>query len=317
MIGGYRMNIVVLGAGSIGGYIGGRLIEAGLSTTFLVREKRAEKLRETGLRIKSVHGDYSSKEIKVYTDVESITACDVVIVAVKGYQLQNVLPKLKVLVKNGAKVLPFLNGMEHIQILSNELGTKNVLGGLVFTFSTLNENESIVQTSDLHDFIIGALHPSQKEFCNQLVQIMKPAKLNVYKSDHILYELWKKYMFINALSGITTASRLPVGLLREVPETLNLYKKILKEMQLLSKAYDMNLHENEIEVFMKQINELSKENTSSMHQDLQKGLPIEIEHLHGGALRMAKDKNILLPITQSIYALLKPYEEGPPPKTWP
>ncbi|HEX6922355.1 MAG TPA: 2-dehydropantoate 2-reductase N-terminal domain-containing protein, partial [Bacillales bacterium] len=145
------MNIVILGAGAVGGYIGGRLEEAGVPVSFLVRERRAEQLRKNGMRISSVHGDYSTESMQLHTDAEQISECDLVIVTVKGYQVEGALPQLRTLAAKGAKVLPFLNGMEHFQLFEEAFGKENVLGGLAFIISTLDENGGIVQTSKQHD----------------------------------------------------------------------------------------------------------------------------------------------------------------------
>lgn len=304
------MNIVILGAGAVGGYIGGRLMEAGVPVSFLVREGRAGQLRKNGLNINSIHGDYAAEAVNVYTKAEEIPSCDVVIVAVKGYHLEGALPQLKALAEKGAKVLPFLNGMEHFQLLEGALGKENVLGGLAFIIATLDGSGGIVHTSEQHDFIFGALDPSQKEFCYRLEEVMQAANLNATYSQQILYALWQKYTFITAFSGITTASRLPIGRVREIPETLQLFQETLKEMQALAHVYEVDLGDSVIDAVTMQIGKLSEESTSSMHQDLRKGLPIEVENLHGGALRMAKEKGLKLPVIQTLYALLKPYERG-------
>ncbi|HEX7065769.1 MAG TPA: ketopantoate reductase family protein [Bacillales bacterium] len=304
------MNIVILGAGAVGGYLGGRLAEAGIPVSFLVRERRAEQLREKGIRIDSVHGDYSTESVDLYTDAEEISECDVVVVTVKGYQVEGALPQLRTLAAKGAKVLPFLNGMEHYDLLEKAFGKENVIGGLAFIISTLDENGGIIQTSEQHDFVFGAFHDSQAEFCRKLETTLSNANFNVRNSDNILRDLWQKYTFITAFSGITAATRLPIGKIRENPEALGLFQKMLEEMKALAAANEVDLGENLVHAVTEKIRGLPDEGTSSMHQDLRKGLPIEVEGLHGGALRLAGEKEMTLPIIQTVYALLKPYERG-------
>ncbi|HEU5139991.1 MAG TPA: ketopantoate reductase family protein [Bacillales bacterium] len=304
------MNIVILGAGAVGGYLGGRLAEAGVPVSFLVRERRADQLSEKGIRIKSVHGDFSAESVDLYTDAEQIPECDVVIVTVKGYQVEGAMPQLRTLVAKGAKILPFLNGMEHFRFMEESFGEENVLGGLAFIISTLDENGGIVQTSEQHDFVFGALRESQKAFCNRLETTLSGANVNVKNSDHILRDLWQKYTFITAFSGITTASRLPIGKVRENQETLKLFQTMIEEMQALATVNKIDLGERLVDAVTEQVRGLPEEGTSSMHQDLRKGMPIEVESLHGGALRIAKEKGVKLPTIQTIYALLKPYEQG-------
>lgn len=304
------MNIVILGAGAIGGYMGARLMEAGVPVSYLVREKRAQQLRQNGLKLESIHGDYTARSLNIYTNADEVPACDVVILAVKSYHVDGALPQLRTLTNKGAKVLPLLNGMEHFDLLANELGEANVIGGLALIIATLNENGHVVQTGEQHDFMVGPLHPAQNDLCERLEQTMRPANLNISYSDHILSALWQKYAFITAFSGVTTASRLPIGAIREVPETLQLFQDVLKEMKDLAAASGVELNERMVEAVTSQIQALPKEGTSSMHQDFRKGLPIEVESLHGGALRIAENKGISLPAIQTLYALLKPHEKG-------
>lgn len=304
------MDLVILGAGAVGGYFGARLIEADIPVSFLVRERRAAQLKKHGLRLNSVHGDYSADAVRLYTDTEEIPRCDLVIVAVKGYHVGGTLPQLRKLVKKGAKVLPFLNGMEHYQLFEEELGKGNVLGGLAFIITTLDENGGIVHTSDQHEFVFGALHPSQKNLCDRLESELQPANMNVTYSKEISVDLWQKYGFITSFSGITTTSRLPIGRIRKVPETLRLFQKALEEMQALAVAYEAEVGKDFVKTTLEKTNGLPEEGTSSMHQDFRKGLPIEVEGLQGGALRMAKSKKISLPVIETMYALLKPYEKG-------
>lgn len=306
------VNIVILGAGAIGGYIGARLMEAGVPVSFLVRERRARQLREKGLKLFSHHGDYTAEDINVYTEADEIPACDVVVLAVKSYHVEGTLPQLRQLVNGkGAKVLPFLNGMEHLRLLAEDLGEANVIGGLAHIMATLDENGYVRQTGELHDFMFGALHPTQNDICRRLEQDLQTARLDANYNQHILRALWQKYVFITAFSGVTTASRLPIGSIRKVPETLKLYQEVAREMKHLAEASaGIELNERLVEALTAQIEALPEEGTSSMHQDFRKGMPIEVESLHGGALRMAEKQDLQLPAIQTLYALLKPHENG-------
>lgn len=306
------MQIVILGAGAVGGYIGTRLLEAGEPVSFLVRGGRAEQLDKFGIELDSVKGNFFTEKVNYYTNTEEIRDCDVVIVTTKSYHIEEALPKLRTLVNKGAKILPFLNGMEHFEIFEKEFGKENVLGGLAFIIATLNEKGGVVHTSDMHDFVFGALHPSQSSLCDQLEKVLTRTKLNVKNSDNILKELWQKYAFITAFSGVTTASRMEIGKIRNTPETLGLFKETVKEMMILASAYGSELDEAFLTGVLKRIEGLPEQGTSSMHQDFRKGLPIEVEGLHGGALRLAKAKDVDLPVVQTLYGLLKPYEKGEP-----
>ncbi len=302
------MDITVIGAGAVGGYFGGRLYEAGANVTFLVREKRRQQIEDKGLQIKSVNGDIALKNVQIETDPKKIQSCDVILLSVKGYHLETVLPTLDILIKTGAKILPLLNGVEHYDILEKKFGRHAVLGGLCFIITTLDENGQIVHTSKQHSMIYGPLTESQKEICERLSVIAEKANMDdIYTSD-ILKEIWRKYAYIVAYSGVTTASRLEIGAIRSQKETLALYEETAGEMQQLAEAYGIDLGANFAQQTAEQAFDLPEAATSSMHQDFRKGLTLEVESLQGGALRLAKKKGLELPVVRSLYRLIKPFE---------
>ncbi|CAH0345240.1 2-dehydropantoate 2-reductase [Bacillus sp. CECT 9360] len=304
------MNIVIVGAGALGAYYGGRWEEAGQSVQFLVRKNRARQLKEQGLYITSTHGNYQFDKVDFTENVEEIKTPDLVVLAVKGYHLKGTIPSLKNLVANGAKVLPLLNGIEQISILQQELGEEAVIGGSAYIIATLDDKGHVVHTNQQHDLVFGPLHPSQQEICNKLETISGKAKMNSRLSGQILWELWNKYMFITAFSGVTTASNLPIGIILSYPETSDLLKKVLVEMQLLARAQGISITDESVSQAFSKFQAFPEEATSSMHQDKRKGLTLELDHLQGGALRLAEKEGISLPVISILYGLIKPYENS-------
>lgn len=302
------MNIVIIGAGALGSYFGGRLQQAGQDVQYLVRKNRAKQLKENGISITSPHGSYQFNDLHITENVSDIEKVDLVILAVKGQHLQGTLTDLKVLVEKGAKVLPLLNGLEHISILQDELGDEAVLGGSAFIIATLDEKGHVIHSNDNHDLIYGPLHPSQKKICDEFEQAAGSAIMKVSRTENILIRMWIKYMFITAFSGVTTASNLPIGTIRRFPETNGLLEKVLVEMKDLANAYDVGITVENIAQALENMAGLPEESTSSMHQDRRKGLTLEVEHLQGGALRLADKVGLKLPVIGTLYALIKPFE---------
>lgn len=302
------MNIAVLGAGALGGYFGSRWAEAGANVTFLVREKRGEQLQKEGIKVISTQGDYAIAEPRIATDAHVIEHPDLVFVSVKGYHLPGTLETLKILVEKGAFVLPVLNGIEHIKVLQDYLGKDAVMGGLSFIVATLNDNGHVVHSSDFHKLVFGPLEPVHSVISERLLELSNKANLEVTKSDTIITELWKKYTFINAFSGITTATDLSIGQVRKHKDTLQIAEKILEEMRELANSYDIYISDEDINKASKQLKDFGYDSTSSMHQDRRRGLPLELDHLHGGAIRLAKAKNIKLPYIEAIHGIIKPFE---------
>lgn len=302
------MNIVIMGAGALGCYFGGRLQQAGQHVQYLVRKNRAKQMKENGIVITSPHGNYQFNELHISENVHDIEKADLVILAVKGPHLQGTLSDLKVLVEKGAMVLPLLNGLEHISILQNELGEEAVLGGSAFIIATLDEKGHVIHSNENHDLIFGPLHPSQSKVCDEFEQAAKSAIMSVGRTENILIRMWIKYMFITAFSGVTTASNLPIGAIRCFPATKELLENALIEMMELANAYDIGITRQNVVQALENMEGLPEESTSSMHQDRRKGLTLEVEHLQGGALRLADKADLKLPVIGTLYALIKPFE---------
>ncbi|RDY71828.1 ketopantoate reductase family protein [Halobacillus trueperi] len=303
------MKIVVLGAGALGAYFGARWQEAGHEVINLVREGRAEQIEKNGLKLHSEMGDYEVPDPVIARSPEEIESPDLVFLAVKGYHLHGTLDWLKALVNKGAKVYPVLNGMEHISILQKELGEEAVIGGLSYIIATLDEAGHVVHTSPFHDLVFGPLHTSQQAICEELALACNQANMNGTLSTNILEDMWKKYMFITAFSGITTAVNQPIGVVRSYPQTFRIAERILAEMKELANAHNISLTDEQVQQAFERLRGFDHEMTSSMHQDRRKGLPLEVEHLHGGALRLGSEVGLSMPYIETIHAMIKPYEE--------
>ncbi|MBB6446198.1 ketopantoate reductase family protein [Bacillus benzoevorans] len=307
------MNILLQGAGALGAYFGGRMLEAGLNVSFFVREKRAAQLAGEGLEINSPEGDFATKDFKVYTSPEEVSDIDLLILAVKGYHLQQAIPQVEMIVKRtNCFVLPLLNGMEHIDILQRVIGKEKVLGGFAAIIATLNEHGHVVHTSGRSMIKFGALHNSQLDTCDKLDAIHTQVKTNILREDDILKHMWKKYIFITAFSGITSATQLPAGYISSHEAVFSVARNMVYEMSMLAEKEGIVLSEQEVETMAMRIKNHHKDATSSMHQDMRKGLPIEVEHLQGGALRLAAKHGVKVPAIETIYGILKPYEFGKP-----
>ncbi|KGX85135.1 ketopantoate reductase family protein [Pontibacillus litoralis] len=304
------MKITIIGAGALGGYFGARLDQAGHHVQFYVRPRRAKQLEECGLTVYSPHGNYTIDLPHVVQHVKEIQKVDLVLLTVKGYHLTDVMPQLKWLVNKGAKVLPLLNGIEHIYTLQEELGKENVLGGLAFIIATLDDRGHVVHSSQEHNLYFGALHPSQEPLCTALSKVWKDSNMDALYRDNIRYDMWEKYMFITAFSGITTVGDFPIETVKKVPATLMATKRVLEEMKMLANAYNIPITEETVQANMSKMLSFSDDATSSMHQDKRKGLMLEVDHLQGGALRLADSVRMEMPHIYMMYGILKAYENN-------
>ncbi|WP_068674883.1 ketopantoate reductase family protein [Oceanobacillus sp. Castelsardo] len=307
------MNVLVFGAGAVGAYFGGRMLEANHSVSFFVREKRAKQLKEEGLKLISPEGDFVTKNLTLHTSEKEVKNTDLIILAVKGYHLEHVIPQLKIIMEQtGAFVLPLLNGFEHIDKLDQAVGKEKVLGGFAYIFATLNQQGHVVHGGNSSSIKFGSRHESQIEVCNQLNSMNQHVKTNLLLDENIIKEMWRKYLLITAFSGITSATQLPSGFTINSESTFNVLKNILLEMNLIAEKEGVIFAREEVDKIISLFKQYPNDTTSSMHQDLRKGLPIEVEHLQGGAVRYAQKHNVTIPVIETIYGILKPYENGKP-----
>ncbi|UOQ85215.1 ketopantoate reductase family protein [Gracilibacillus salinarum] len=299
------MNIAIIGAGALGSYFGVRWLRAGANVQFIVREKRAKQLHKHGLTLHSVKGDDQIQSPSAIIHAEEAVKPDVIVIAVKGYHLDAVLDTIKTLAGPDTFLLPILNGVAHYQTLADHFGEEKILGGLANIIATLDESGHVEHTSEIHEIRFGALHHGQEQICEQLEEISKKANMQAAYSEKMLTDIWYKYMFITAFSGITTASELEIGPLLKHQATKDVLNMLFQEMRQIAIAEKVDLTDRRIEKAWATIQQLPVKATSSMHQDYRKGLPLELEHLHGAAIAIAKKHQLDVPALHTIYGIIK------------
>jgi 2-dehydropantoate 2-reductase len=302
------MNILVLGAGAVGGYFGARLLEKGVDVTFLVREKRRKQLQERGLRVSSIHGDILVEQPKMIAAGEQVRPFDVILLSNKAYHLAESIEAIAPYVGPNTVVLPLLNGIAHVNQLQAEFGPERVLGGLCYIESTLNEQGDVVQTSQMHELVFGEWAGGRSARIDELERLFSGTKASFRASENIQRDMWHKYLFITTMSGMTTLMKSAVGPIRDAqygPElTRQLAEEIAMVMRALQAPIDEDIVDKQMKVFMKQGYAMK----SSMLRDMEKGLPVEADHLQGYLLARAEQHGLSTPLLKVVYHHLKVYE---------
>lgn len=302
------MHILVVGAGAVGGYFGGRLLEKGIDVTFLVRKRRKQQLQERGLVIQSVHGN-TVLTPKTIMAGEKAEAFDLVIFSNKAYHLHEAIQDVKPYVGKETLILPLLNGMAHMDLLWSEFGKENVLGGLCFIETTLDEQGTIVQSSSSHDVKFGEWSGEITERVKKLEQLFTGCNAHFHLSDQIATDMWHKYLFIATMSGVTTLFRAPIGPIRAGEYGQEIILRLLKEIAAVMRAHGAPIAEQIEEKQLEQMNKLAPEMKSSMQRDMEKGQMVEADHLQGYLLKLAQQYHIDTPLLKAVYHHLKLYEQ--------
>lgn len=304
------MKMLIVGAGAIGGYFGGRLLEKGEDVTFLVREKRRQQLKENGLIVESVHGNLHIPEPKTILAGENAEPFDVILVSTKSYHLAGAMESIRPYVGSETMILPLLNGIAHLDALTEAFGAEKVLGGLCFIETTLDENGKVIQTSPIHDLVFGERNGEKTERILKLQAAFNDSNANFRLSDNIEQEMWHKYLFITSLSGITSLFRSPIGPIREQPEGVDTIKRLLHETIGIMKSLDAPLADQVLEATFARMNEIGYNMKSSLQRDMEKSLPTEGDHLFGYLLDKASTSKFPVVTLSAIYANVKIYEKN-------
>ncbi|MFE8698912.1 ketopantoate reductase family protein [Cytobacillus sp. FJAT-53684] len=303
------MRILVVGAGAIGGYFGGRLMEKGEDVTFLVREKRKQQLDQDGLVIESVYGDLKLKP-KTLLSGENAGSFDVILVSTKSYQLNGAMESFRSYVSENTMILPLLNGYAYLDKLLSEFGEERVLGGLCFIEATLDSSGKILQTSPAHDLVFGERSGEKTERILKLQDSFSGTKASFTLSENIEQEMWNKYLFITTVAGITSLFRSPIGPILEQEHGLKTIQKLLNETAAIMKEIKAPIDINIEETQLKRIIGLSYGMKSSLQRDMEKQQPTEADHFFGYFLQHAAEKGIEAPVLSAIYANLTVYGAG-------
>ncbi|EPY7703152.1 MULTISPECIES: 2-dehydropantoate 2-reductase [Bacillus cereus group] len=302
------MRILVLGAGGVGGFFGGRLVEKGEDVTFLVRSKRKKQLEERGLVIRSVNGDFSFQP-KLITKEDQTAPFDVILFSTKAYHLNEAIQDLKPFVGENTVIIPLLNGIAHVSLLQKEFGEEKVIGGLCFIETTLNDQGEIVQTSAANRLMFGEMKSQDSERIKHISKAFAGTKSSFILSENITQDMWHKYLFITVMSGVTTLMRAPIGPIRESEGGRDFIQNLFEECMEIMRCVGAPIKDNIVQEHMKIIDKISYNMKSSMQRDMEKGSSIEAKHLQGYLLDVAEQFSIEAPLLGAVYQNLKVYEE--------
>ncbi len=297
----------MLGAGAVGGYFGGRLIESGVDVTFLVRQRRQQQIKEKGLFIKSIHGDIQL-EPKTVVSGEQVTPFDVIIFATKAQHLEGAIQAVEPYVGSETTIIPLLNGISHIYRLQEVFGKDKIVGGFCFIETTLNEVGHVVQTSKSHQLSFGEIDGEKSERIEKIQKCFSETGASFKLSNNILQDMWHKYLFITTLSGITTLMRSSVGPIFEVKNGEKLMLQLFEEVASIMKAANAPIADGIVEKQMATMKAQHYNMKASMLRDIEKGISIEADHLQGYLITLADRFNLKVPLLRVIYQHLKIYE---------
>jgi 2-dehydropantoate 2-reductase len=302
------MKILVLGAGAVGGYFGGRLAQAGADVTFLVRPKRAEILAKDGLRISSKAGGDLTLTPKCVVAEAVKPVYDIVLFTAKAYDLASAADAIAPAMAGGkGNVLPLLNGMSHLDLLDARFGREHVLGGVAYIASTLAPDGEIKHLNDFHKVAFGPRHAAQKGVCDALAAAAAGSKSEIKLTDAIEQALWDKWVVLATMAGITCLMRAMVGDIVATGSGEKLTLALLGEHASVAKAEGFPTPEPVLQNYRGMLTKKGSALAASMLRDVESGGQAEGDHILGAMLALARKHGLATPVLEIAATHLEAY----------
>jgi 2-dehydropantoate 2-reductase len=302
------MRILMVGAGAIGGYFGGRLLAAGRDVSFLVRPRRAEELARDGLVIRSPHGDFTLNNPPALQSVELKPAFDLVVLSCKAFDLGDAVESFAPAVGPATAVLPLLNGMAHLDVLDDRFGRPRVLGGQCAVAAMLDAQRHVVQLAPMHAITFGERDGTISGRVDAIARALGGAGFDVNASSDVLLEMWEKWVFLATLAGSTSLMRAPTGDIAASPGGRDFILGVLDECSGVAIAAGHTPRQAVFDRIRALLLENGSKLTASMFRDIMANARIEADHVIGDLIARADKAKVPVARLRVIYTHLKAYE---------
>lgn len=305
------MRILMVGAGAIGGYFGGRLLDAGRDVTFLVREGRAQELERDGLIVRSPLGNIEYPSPPQVMAAMLDTPFDLIVLSCKAYDLDSAMESFAPAVGPETLILPLLNGMAHLDRLAERFSPANVLGGQCLISLDRDASGAILHLNDTHQLSFGERDGGLTPRIHKVAEVLGNAGFDALPSDQITQEMWEKWCFIATGAGVTGSMRGSIGdVVASGGEGLIL--KLLDECAQVAGHAGYPLRSEVRQRFETMLTAPGSKMTASMLRDIERGAPTEVQHVFGEmiARRPGADSSAQASLSalDYVYLHLRTYE---------
>ena len=308
---GLKMKIAVMGSGGVGGFYGGLLARAGAEVTFVARGAHLAAMRERGLLIENeTQGNVEIRNVRVTEDPASIGVVDLVLIAVKLWDLEAAVHAVKPVVGPHTAVLSLQNGVIKDDILRRAFGDRAVMGGVGYVATHISRPGVIHQVGTLQRLIFGEYDGAPSARVEALLALALKAGLQAESVADIRRTLWEKYTFLVGLSATTTTMRSTIGPIRTNPRTRAFLHDVMREVVAVGRAHGVALPEHYADERLAFADTVPADMTSSMHHDLEAGNRLEVEWLSGGVVKLGREAGIATPVNRAVWDVLTLHAGG-------
>jgi 2-dehydropantoate 2-reductase len=303
------MKIAIMGTGGLGGYIGGRLAHAGNEVSLIARGPQLEAIRQNGLQVKHAQGEFHIQPAQATDNPAEVGPVELILLSVKTYDLVPAVEAMRPMVGPQTAIIPVLNGIEHIEILSDMLGAEHVLGGQTSMTAHIVAPGVVERIGEHGVFEFGEMAGDLSSRVEAIEQVLGIEGLNGKAVSNIAESMWQKFAGICGV-GVFSVVRGNAEILQRTPETLELIWQAILEGIAVAQAKDIPLDSSLLDWAKEVMNSLPPHFKPSMLVDLERDRRIEVEALNGAMSRLGKAVGVPTPVNDFIYACLKPYANG-------
>ncbi|MDE0824795.1 MAG: 2-dehydropantoate 2-reductase [Dehalococcoidia bacterium] len=302
------MRIAIFGAGGIGGYLGGRLSQAGEDVVLIARGEHLQAIKDHGLRVDSVKGDFVATPTLATENPTEAGLVDAVILGVKAWQVLDAAKAMRPMIGPDTFVVPMQNGVEATAELASVLGEKSVVVGLGGLVSYIVGPGHILHAGGEPFVSFGESDNSTSERTQNLLTAFKNAGVNASIPTNIQAALWGKLAFMAANSGVGAITRVPSGQWRSVVGSWEMAQQVVREVLAVAAGKGIEMPNDSLAAAVARLEGSPPNGTSSMQRDLMEGRPSELEVQNGAVVRLGLETGVLTPVNTFIYNSLLPQE---------
>jgi 2-dehydropantoate 2-reductase len=303
------MRILVVGAGAIGGYFGGRLLQAGRDVTFLVRPRRAAELADAGLVIRSPHGDVTLKKPPTVQADRLAEKFDVVLLSCKAFDLEDAIKSFAPAVGPQTAIIPMLNGMRHLDVLDAKFGRDRVLGGLCAIAVTLNDKREVLQLQPMQSLTFGERDGNMSDRVRAIAEVFASGNFGSVASETIAQDMWEKWVFLASVAASTCLMRTSIGNILASPGGKDFILGMLDECSAIATAQGYAPRAPFLERTRGMLTAEGSQMTASMFRDIKAAGQVEADHVIGDLIARGDAAKVPVPKLRIAYTHLKAYEK--------
>ncbi|MEQ9641195.1 MAG: 2-dehydropantoate 2-reductase [Alphaproteobacteria bacterium] len=303
------MKIAVMGTGAIGGYLGARLAEAGAEVGFIARGPHLAAIREHGLKVTSPNGDMHVNPATASDDPADLGPADVVLFGVKLYDVAGTAAAMRPLLKPDTAVVTLQNGVDAPGIVDEVLGDGHAMPSVVMINAVI-AGPGVIQHNALNGLIVGEPNGGSSDRLRRFADLAGKTGVEITVSPDIRLELWRKFMLLASMGGISATTRVPLARILDTPETWRLAREAMAEVVAVGNAQGVALSKQDIENTLAFVQTMPPTWRASLTVDLLQGKKLEVEWLSGTLCRLGAEAGIDTPFHRFVLGMLLPHAGG-------